>query len=121
MILYDVIRKPMLRIKANEDNQTFLNRIRTTMNEDREKYFVRHKIIRSKHEIERTGEEIRMRAVSLRKLRKEMNIYRNPGDHCHWKCDFRKLCLENTAEMREAMYITAQETHEELRPQTNFA
>jgi len=121
LVLYDVIRKPMIRIKKDEDNQSFLERVKSTMNEDREKYFIRHKILRSKHEIERTEDEIRMRAREIRRMRKERTIYRTPGDHCSWKCDFRKVCIENTPEMKEALYLTADDIHEELRPQTNFA
>jgi ATP-dependent helicase/DNAse subunit B len=112
--LYDVIKKPMQRIKKNESESEFLQRIFQAYEDDPDNYFIRDKVTRSRQEIERTEREITIRAKEVLRMRESGEIYRTPGEHCHWKCDFMPPCLEDTDDMWDAMYITMDRPHQEL-------
>lgn len=115
MFLYDVIRKPALRIKKNEDLEIFLNRIETSLLEEADTYFFRTKVSRSRNEINRTYDELVIRARDLVRRRQTGEVYRNPSDACFWKCDHRALCLEDTIDMEQALYVKMDVPHQELR------
>lgn len=113
--VYDVVRKPMMRLKRNETEADFLTRIEQEINGDPGKYLVRDKVTRSRREIERTEGDLIIRCRELVEKRRNRAVYRTPGDHCFWKCDYMPPCLEDTPEMWEAMYERANDIHEELR------
>ncbi len=115
-MLYDVIIKPMLRQKKDETTAEYLARIENAINEDPNRYFVRTKVHRSRHEIQRTEEELVIRCRELVRRRESGEVYRISGDHCSWRCDYKKLCLEPTTDMEE-LYIKVENPHQELVPE----
>lgn len=115
--IYDILKKPMMRLKKNEGEQAFLDRIKEEIQGDKPKFFMRDKITRSRRDIERTERELVLRARELVRLRQTGEVYRTPGDHCHWACEFMPPCLEDSLEMWESMYTTVTTPHQELLPQ----
>ena len=115
--IYDILKKPMMRLKQRETEAEFITRVGEEINGDRPKFFIRDKITRSKAEIERTERELIIRARELVRLRQTGEVYRTSGDHCHWKCDFMPPCLEDSTEMWEALYTTGTTAHPELQNQ----
>lgn len=112
--IYDVLKKPALKQKANETEIEFLERIAKDINVRHDQYFIRDKVTRSKREIERTEKELIIRCRELVERRKTGDVYRTSGDHCHWKCDFMPPCLEDSQDMWEALYYTETNVHPEL-------
>lgn len=115
-VLYDVILKPMLRQKKDESVEQYLARIEEAITEDPTRYFVRTKVHRSHDELRRTEEELVIRCRELVRRRESREVYRISGDHCNWRCDYRKLCLEPTADMEE-LYSRVENPHQELVPE----
>lgn len=115
--IYDVLKKPMMRLKQRETEAEFITRVGEEINADRPKFFIRDKITRSKSDIERTERELIIRSRELVRLRQTGDVYRTSGDHCHWKCDFMPPCLEDSTEMWEALYTTETTAHPELQNQ----
>ena len=114
--LYDVMRKPAIRLKKNETEADFLIRLKENVIGEPGEYFFRDKITRSRREIDRTEREILIRSKELLEKRQNLQIYRTPGDHCHWRCDYMPPCLEDTPEMWDTLYTTVETPHEELLP-----
>ncbi len=112
--IYDIIRKPMQKLKRNESEDAYLERIASEIAEDMDGYFIRDKVTRSRREIERTEEELIIRARELVQRRQDGLIYRTPGDHCHWKCDFMTPCLEENEEIWTNLYNRVDHPHQEL-------
>lgn len=115
--LYDVIRKPALRLKKNEEVPEFLKRIEDHINEEPDGYFFRTKVSRSLNEISQTYNELVIRARDLVRRRATGEIYRNPSDRCMYMCDHRALCLEDTPDMEQALYVKVDAPHQELLPE----
>lgn len=113
-VLYDVIKKPSIRQRQDESQEEFFERLRTDVTGNPDKYFIRDRVTRSRMEIERTEQELQVRGREMKRLRKNPAVYRTPGDHCFWKCPYMRVCLEDTPEMREALYVTDGEIHVEL-------
>lgn len=116
MFLYDVMRKPAIRLKKNEEVPDFLTRIEQSINEEPDSYFFRTKVSRSMNDISRVEEEMIIRARELVRVRASGEVYRNPSDRCMYMCDHRALCLENTQDMADALYVKVDAPHQELMP-----
>jgi ATP-dependent helicase/DNAse subunit B len=115
--IYDILKKPMQRLKKNETETEYLERVKQEISEDLDVYFIRDKITRSRKEIERTEKELIIRCKELVDRRRDGLVYRTPGDHCHWRCDFMPPCLEDSDEMWDALYYTETNVHPELATQ----
>lgn len=113
--LYDVIRKPSIRPKKKESEEQYLERLEEDLRDRPDFYFIRNEVVRSRREIARTEMELIAKSKRLLDLSKTGEVYRNSGEHCFYRCDYRSLCLDDTPELREELYIVSDARHEELK------
>lgn len=93
-VIFDVIKKPLLRKGVNENCLDFCNRILSDYKANQKKYYERHYEYRTDSDIERWVKDTERIAKDIRKIWKG-DVYRNP-DACfnyNAECPYKKICF----------------------------
>jgi hypothetical protein len=107
---YNVLKKVQLqpatlrKEKRKETQEEFLTRVRADIQKRPAFYFIRTEIQRSFDEIHRFMKEFLSILEIIYLSPKGPPVYRNPQPRCHFMCDMREVCIENTEAMRESLY-----------------
>jgi len=97
-IMYDYIKRPLLRKRVCEDQFDFGNRILKDYEARPELYFNQIYSYRNKQEIKLWEEDTRNVGKEIRRKIRDKTFYRNT-DSCYnynYECDYKKICFEAT-------------------------
>jgi len=112
--LYNVIRKPQLRIGKKETPREFVQRVRDSVAEElvwsatdmKTRYFVRHTYTRGQRELAVALSSVREMAIRMMELHyRPERVIRNVGDHCLYFCPFRDICIEDDPMIAQDRFI----------------
>jgi hypothetical protein len=112
--LYNVVRKPQLKLGKKETPAEFVARVAEAVTEEMEwaatdiksRYFVRSMYTRGKRELAvalASVKEMACRMVELQ-VRPE-RVIRNVGDQCLYFCPFRDICIEEDPMVVQSRFI----------------
>lgn len=87
--VYNVVRKPLLRVKKEETLEAFEERCRATSATEQEKYFKRSDVYRSDEQLEETKTYLIQVCTMIDTLGYR---WRNVSSECTWKCPFFSIC-----------------------------
>lgn len=111
--LYNVSKKPVNKMKANEEPQEFYERVLKSISEKPEKYFHRTRLCRSPRILNHARELLWVGANMIVNGEPRYK-YRNVGMHCTYLCRFIDICMGDNPVMEEAMFDVRRKTHQEL-------
>ena len=96
-IMYDYVKRPLLRKRVMEDQFSFGNRILADYSVKPEMYFKQMYSYRSDQEIKLWEEDTVNIIKELRKKKKNTATFYRNTDSCYnynWECDYKKICFE---------------------------
>jgi RecB family exonuclease len=94
-VVYDVTRKPLLRLKQTEQVEDYSARLAADIAGRPEWYYARREIPRLDNDLERTVDEVLQQARAMRAAARNGWHYRNVGKLSCDYCDFANPCLQN--------------------------
>lgn len=95
-VLYDVTRKPTIRLRKDETPEQFGQRLLSDIGERPDYYYARREIPRLEDELSTFRAELWQQAIQLREHQKRNAWYRNVGRMTCGFCEFAQLCLNST-------------------------
>jgi len=111
-IIYDYIKKPLLRKRQDEDMNDFGKRIMKDYRERPGMYYRRHYVYRTEQEIKMFEEDMFALVADVKEKRDKKDFYRNT-DGCYnfnSECPFYKIChTPNPDPLTLKLYFTKQE------------
>lgn len=92
-VLYDVIRRPTIRVKKTESPAQFADRLYQDIKQRPEYYFCRREIPRLTADLDEYNIELQQQAATLDEHRRQKSWYRNTSACLHpWRCEFLDIC-----------------------------
>lgn len=103
-VLYNIIQKPLLRLRKNEISEDFIKRIREWYAE--ENRFVPHRVLRNSNQMAEFERDLVATMADMRRAERSGNFYRSPSvcKGSFFGCEFESICLEDTPEAREGLF-----------------
>jgi len=97
-IMYDFIKRPLLRKHVREDQYEFGSRILTDYRKRKDFYFGQIFSYRNQHEIDLWEQDSKYLAEEMKKKRKSGKYYRNQHAcfNYNYECAYKKICFEPT-------------------------
>lgn len=95
-IVYDYVKKPLLRKGVNEDVTAYGNRIISDYTNRPDIYYKRHYSYRTAEDLELFEEDLRRCAYDIRRAAKRSTFHRNP-EQCYnynTECPYLKICFQ---------------------------
>jgi len=123
-VLYNIIRKPSIRLRKNETLDEYRKRLYGDIRERPDFYYIREFSTRSYNQIKEFYDELRYISHQLhKKSESEKPIYyRNPAymsfGQCNIMCDYTDLCIEYDEQLVEELY-ERKEQNEELEQEVS--
>jgi hypothetical protein len=112
-VIYNIIQKPLLRPRVDEEPKDFAERVGQDYLQRPEFYFKRLPLYKSRDQIASFERELYQLSVEFRRCR---SFYRNDRACSIWSgCSYRPLCLEDTPETRAAHFRVSEVRHPELQ------
>jgi len=97
-ILYDIIQKASIRLKKNETEEEYIERLEEWYRDPSR--YTRHIVSRNNEQIESLISDVRDVALDMTVAEREGRFYRNPSACKIMGCQFQSVCLEDTPEAR---------------------
>jgi len=99
--VYNVVRKPQLRLKKDETLEAFEERCREASAQEPDKYFMRSDVFRSDEQLADT----RTYLLQLCAMADTLHYrWRNVSSECTWKCPFFSICPTEDPELMSKEY-----------------
>lgn len=115
-VTYNLLVKPSLRLKKEETQAEFIERIRAEYQANPERYFIRSNVYRSQAQLEGWLDDMISIARDLKNAGRQNRFYRCPSSCNQWgkTCSYRSICMEDTSDM-ETSYLKTTTPWPELR------
>ena len=109
--IYTVIQKPTIRLKKDETEEEYLERVSQWYDEEPERKILTLNVVRTKNELEEKRQEI----IALAKEMKHRKLfYRNPNTCMITSCPYASICLNYEPDIQLAGFYKKERTSEEL-------
>jgi CRISPR/Cas system-associated exonuclease Cas4 (RecB family) len=117
--LYDVTRKPTIRLKQKETPEEYGARLLSDIGERPDYYYARREIARLDDELTRTVDELQQQVRAVRDSTRYGRWYRNVGPWTCKLCEFKAICLNSqdqniNPDAPPAGFVIGETTHPEL-------
>ncbi len=114
-VVYNVAKKPTIRLKGNETQSQFLKRVEDEYVLYPAKYFYREPLEFSDANLDRFGEELKKFVKNIDRAHDEKDFYQNTTQCTSMGvCPFMRLCIEGVNKETLMMYRVKAQAHEEL-------
>jgi RecB family exonuclease len=118
-VLYDVTRKPTIRLRQKETPEEYGARLLTDIGDRPEYYYARREVARLDDELNRTLDELRQHVAQIRQATRRGLWYRNVGAMTCRYCEFASICLNSqdqniNPDAPPAGYVIGEKVHPEL-------
>ena len=116
-VLYDVTRKPTIRLRKDETPEQYGVRLLADIGERPDYYYARREVPRLEDELAEYRLELWQQAAALREAQRAMRWFRNVGKMTCGHCPFATLCLNSinvNVDAPPSGYEVRAEVHPEL-------
>lgn len=116
-VLYDVTRKPTIRLRKGETPEKYGQRLLTDLGERPDYYFARREVPRLEDELAEYRLELWQQAAALRDAQRSRRWFRNVGKMTCGHCPFATLCLNSinvNVDAPPSGYAVRADVHPEL-------
>ena len=118
-VLYEIVKKPLIKQKKNEEFEDYLKRVRKDYLKRPEFYYHKKYVYRSPQEIEKFEDELFMILIEMQRAIDGGLYYKNKGNCFKYgECPFKRLCFHSDPEvvkgLMEKYYRQKTTAHEEL-------
>ncbi len=119
-VVYNVTKKPSIRLRQNETLNDFYKRIESEYTERPEEYFYRESLSFSPDDLKRFETELTRFMGEIDRCHKEDFFYQNTSQcTAMGVCPFMKLCCEGATKENLMLYRVKGRPHEEIPEEDN--
>jgi hypothetical protein len=114
-IIYDFIRKPLIRKRSSDTAQTYGQRLFSEYITRPDYYYHRHKTYRTPNELNLYEQDMKLLAEEIKQKCEDKKFYRNTSNCFNYnsECPYKKICFdEKPDELTLQLYFKERDKHE---------